>query len=141
MAYRILGPRPGMERGPSEVKAPSPNQWLGREFSRSFGLDGKKFASSVGDLGSVPALGRFPWRRKWQSTPVFLHGEFHGQRSLADYSPRGHKELGMNEQLNFFHFVFKATDAALQNWGPSTQNRKQCHWLPRLTSHVPEKCP
>ena len=28
-----------------------------------------------------------PWRRKWHPTPVFLPGEFHGQRSLAGYSP------------------------------------------------------
>ena len=35
--------------------------------------------------------GKIPWRRKWQSTPVFLPGKFHGQRSLADYSPWGHK--------------------------------------------------
>ena len=34
----------------------------------------------------------FTERRKWQPTPVFLHGEFHGQRSLAGYSPWGHKE-------------------------------------------------
>ena len=27
-----------------------------------------------------------PWRRKWQPTPVFLPGEFHGERSLAGYS-------------------------------------------------------
>ena len=38
-------------------------------------------------------------RRKWQPTPVFLPGEFHGQRSLAGYSPCGHKELDMTEQL------------------------------------------
>ena len=31
------------------------------------------------------------WRRKWQPTPVFLSAEFHGQRSLAGYSPWGHK--------------------------------------------------
>ena len=30
-----------------------------------------------------------PWRRKWQPTPVFLPGEFHGKRSLAGYSPWG----------------------------------------------------
>ena len=30
----------------------------------------------------------FPWRRKWQPTPVFLTGESHGQGSLAGYSPR-----------------------------------------------------
>ena len=29
---------------------------------------------------------KIPWRREWQSTPVFLPGEFHGQRSLAGYS-------------------------------------------------------
>ena len=32
-----------------------------------------------------------PWRRKRQPTPVFLFGESHGQRSLADYSPWGWK--------------------------------------------------
>ena len=31
-------------------------------------------------------VGKIPWRRKWQSTPVFLPGDFHGQRSLAGYS-------------------------------------------------------
>ena len=39
------------------------------------------------DAGSIPRLGRSPWRRKWQPTGVFLPGEFHGQRSLVDYSP------------------------------------------------------
>ena len=37
----------------------------------------------------------FPWRRKWQLTPVFLPGESHGQRSLAGYSPWGHRESDM----------------------------------------------
>ena len=32
---------------------------------------------------SVPGLGRPPWRRKWQPTPVFLPGKSHGQRSLV----------------------------------------------------------
>ena len=41
-----------------------------------------------------------PWRRKWQPTPVFLPGKSHGQRSLAGYSPRGHKELDTTEWLN-----------------------------------------
>ena len=39
---------------------------------------------------------RFPWRRKWQPTPVFLPGESHGQRSLVGSSPRGHKESRHN---------------------------------------------
>ena len=33
------------------------------------------------------------WRRKWQSTPVFLPGKSHGQRILAGYSPWGHKTV------------------------------------------------
>ena len=36
----------------------------------------------------VPSLGQEdPWRSEWQSTPVSLPGESHGQRSLAGYSP------------------------------------------------------
>jgi len=31
--------------------------------------------------------GKILWRREWQPTPVFLPGEFHGQRSWAGYSP------------------------------------------------------
>jgi len=37
-------------------------------------------------------VGKIPWRREWLLTPVFLSGEFHGQRSLEGYSPWGHKE-------------------------------------------------
>ena len=37
------------------------------------------------------------WRKKWQPTPVFLPGESHGQRSLAGYSPWGHKESDMTK--------------------------------------------
>jgi len=36
-----------------------------------------------------PWVGKIPWRRAWQPTPVFLPGESHGQRSLAGYSPWG----------------------------------------------------
>ena len=32
-------------------------------------------------------VGKIPWRRAWQPTPVFLPGEPHGQRSLVGYSP------------------------------------------------------
>jgi len=39
-------------------------------------------------------------RRKWQLTPVFLPGEFLGQRSLVGYSPWGPEELDMNERLS-----------------------------------------
>ena len=45
-----------------------------------------------------PWVGKIPWRRKWQPTPVFLPGEFHGQRTLAGYSPWGRKESDMTEE-------------------------------------------
>ena len=44
-----------------------------------------------------PWVGKIPWRRAWQLTPVFLPGESHGQRNLVGYSPWGHKELDMTE--------------------------------------------
>ena len=44
-----------------------------------------------------PWVGKIPWRRDGLPTPVFLFGESHGQRSLAGYSPSGHKELDMTK--------------------------------------------
>ena len=38
-----------------------------------------------------PWVSKTSWRRKWQPTPVFLPEESHGQKSLAGYSPQGHK--------------------------------------------------
>ena len=45
-----------------------------------------------------PWVGKIPWRRKWQPTPVFLPREFHGQQSLAD-----HTELDTTEGLIHTH--------------------------------------
>ena len=66
-------------------------------WSFSGGSDGKETACNAGDSGSIPALGRNTWRRKWQPTPVFLPGESQGQRSLIRCSPWGHKELDTAE--------------------------------------------
>jgi len=48
-----------------------------------------------------PWVKKIPWRRKWQSTPVFLPGKFHGQRSLVGYSPWGCKESDKTEGPQF----------------------------------------
>ena len=45
-------------------------------------------------------VGKIPWSRKWQPTPKFLPGKFHGQSSLVGYSPWHHKESDTTEQLN-----------------------------------------
>ena len=47
-----------------------------------------------------PWIRKIPWRRAWQPTPVFLPRETHGQRSLAGYSPWGHKELDTTQRLS-----------------------------------------
>ena len=47
--------------------------------------------------GFDPCMGKIPWRRAWQPTPVFLPGESHGQRRLAGYSPQGHRESDTTE--------------------------------------------
>ena len=44
-------------------------------------------------------VGKIPWRREWQLTPVFLLGESHGQRSLSGYSLWGHKGLDVTEHI------------------------------------------
>ena len=53
-----------------------------------------------GRPGFDPWVGKIPWRRAWQPTPVFLPGASHGQRSLAGYSPWGRKESDMTERLS-----------------------------------------
>ena len=44
-----------------------------------------------------PWVGKIPWRRKWQPTPVLLPGESHGWKSLVGYNPWGRKESDMTE--------------------------------------------
>ena len=56
--------------------------------------------------GFDPWVGKIPWRRKWQPTPVFLLGKSHVQRSLVGCSPWGHKESDMTEPLSTrMHFI------------------------------------
>ena len=56
----------------------------------SGGSDGKESACGAGDLDSIPGLRRFPWRRTWQLTPVFLPGE-----SLWTEVPGGLQSMGL----------------------------------------------
>ena len=54
--------------------------------------------------GFNPSIGKIPWRRKWQPTPAFLPGKSHGQRTLAGYSPWGHKtrqDLATKQQQQY----------------------------------------
>ena len=53
--------------------------------------------------GFDPWVGKIPWRRKWQLTPAFLPGKFHGQRCLVGYSPWSHKRVGHNLVTKWQH--------------------------------------
>ena len=66
----------------------------------SLGLSGGEGACQRRRCEFSPWVRKMPWRREWQPTPVFLPGESHEQRSLAGYSPGGHKELDTTEQAH-----------------------------------------
>ena len=55
---------------------------------------------AVWETGFDPWVGKIPWKRAWQPTPVFLPGEAHGQRSLVGYSLCGCKESDVTEVSN-----------------------------------------
>ena len=58
-----------------------------RAFPR--GSEAKYSPANSENLGLI---GKIPWSRKQQPTPVFLPGKSQGQRCLASYSPWGRKE-------------------------------------------------
>ena len=49
-----------------------------------------------------PWVGKIPWSRNLQPTPVFLPRKFNEQRSLAGCNPWGHKQSGTTERLNTY---------------------------------------
>ena len=70
-------------------------------------------------------VGKIPWKRKWQPTPVFLPGKSHGLRRLVGYSPWGRKESDTTGQLLlsfFFHFQCRTNDQK------QPANRTLKHW-------------
>ena len=52
-----------------------------------------------------PGIGKIPWSREWLLTAVFLHGQFHEQRSLAGYRAWDCKELDTTEGLTHSNIV------------------------------------
>ena len=90
-----------------------------------------------GTPGFHPWVGKIPWRRKWQPTPV-LPGKFHGLRSLVGYTPWGREELDMTERLHF-HFpagrVWGEGRAPGRRLHPAPQGTPFCSLRPR--SHPP----
>ena len=90
-------------------------QWQMPTLDFPGGSDGKASVYNEGDLVRS-RVGKIPWRRKWQPTPVLLPGKSHGQRSLIDYSPWGLKESDTTERL---HFHFQTSQRASNKGNPS----------------------
>ena len=63
-------------------------------------LSGKESAWQCRRHGFDPCVGKKPWSRKWQPTPVFLPGESHGRWILVGYCPWGLKESDLTKQLS-----------------------------------------
>ena len=88
-----------------------------KEIFRGFpgGSEVKASACNVGDQGSIPGSGRFPWRKQWQPTPVFLPGESQGtvrrvaksQTRLSDFTSLHFKVKGFFFSLPGLPWVSK----------------------------------
>ena len=68
------------------------------------GSEGKESVRNAGDLGLIPGLGRFPGEENCYPLRMWPE-EFHGQRSLAGYSPRDRKESDTTERLSLWGYL------------------------------------
>ena len=100
-----VGSIPGLGRSPGEGNGKIHSSILAWKIPRAEepeevfpgGSVSKESACNEGDHLQCRRPRFDPWvrRRKWQPTPLFLHGKCHGQRSLVGYSPWSCKELNM----------------------------------------------
>ena len=88
-----------------------------------------------GRSGFSPWVRKIPWRRNWQSTPVFLPGKSHRWRSLADYSQWVCKESDMTEQLHF-HILWLIQTLLFTLYSTCTQWKWNCQSLSRIQLFV-----
>ena len=65
------------------------------------GSDGRESACNVGDLDSIPGLGRSPGEGHGNSLQYSCLENSHGQKSLVGCSPWGHKKSGTTERLTY----------------------------------------
>ena len=108
-------------------------------------LNGKESACHCRRHRFSPWVGKIPWSRKWQPTPVFLPRESHGQRSMVGYNPWGHKESDTTDHIGILSgdilqrrlSVYRCLDE--MNWGlcqiPRGQNPRlsRSYCVPSLT--------
>ena len=68
------------------------NRHAFKALGASLVAQGLKCLPAMLETRFKPWVGKMPWRRKWQPTPVLFPGESHGWRSLVDYNPQSLKE-------------------------------------------------
>ena len=89
----------------------------------SWWLSAKEPICQCRRFGFNPWVGKIPWRRKWQPTPVFLPRKSHQQRSLAGYSmglQRVGHDLMTKQQLSDYQFYDCVVNSQLSAY-PSGQ--------------------
>ena len=92
------------------------------------GSAAKNLHANAGRCRFGPWVQKIPWRRKWQPTPIFLPGKFHGRRSLEGYSPWGrrvrHTEATEHAGMLPLHMTF-GKQAVLNNIISKDKTRKE----------------
>ena len=90
------------------------------------GSDGKETTCNAGDPGLIPGSGRFPWRKKWPPTPVFLPGEFYGQRSMVGYTPVQFSCSVVSDSLQPYGLQHTRLPCSSPTPGACSNS---CHWV------------
>ena len=80
---------------------PGSRNWYAIRLS-SRGASGKESACQCKRCRFNPQLGKIPWSRKWQPTPVFLPRASHGHRTLVGYRLWGHKESDVTGHTHIY---------------------------------------
>ena len=110
-----LGSIPESGRSPGEGNLPGKSHGWSLVGYSPIGLGlhlpcssvGKESACSVGDLGSIPGLGRSFGEGNGNPLQLLLLGKSHGQKSPVDYSLWGHKDSDMSEQTHMHPSLYR----------------------------------
>ena len=94
---------------------PNRVSWLLYSSSPQVWLRWQRIHLQCGRPRFNPWVRKSPWRRKLQPTIAFLPGKFHGQRSVAGYSPWGRKELDMTKRLTVLKITAKTVKTIRKN--------------------------
>ena len=104
--------------------------WTGLNWTyphlASLGAQRGSVCLQCGRPGFDPLVGKIPWKRKWQPTPVFLPEEPHGWRSLVGCSPQVHKQSGVTEWLHSLHsYTLSGLKSTLLCPAPTLEDSKK----------------